>query len=261
MPFHTTRHTPQSPADFLPAHANIFATFDHHTQDSGNISYGAEIGHDRYFVKTAGLVDNDKPFDHTTSRVDVLRNAVRLAESCDHPVLPTLRQIIESPTGPMLFYDWVEGELVRNALQQVRRLPVGEIVDLLDDLYDLHIELVKRRWIANDFYDGSMIYDLDLRQLHAVDLDSYHQGPFTNRMGRMFGSKRFMAPEEFKLGATIDERATVFTLGRTAAVLLSNNSLDRQPFRGNDARYEIILRACNAEPDARFQTVAEFRDA
>ncbi len=83
MSFHATRHTPQSPADFLAAHDSIFAVFDHHTQDSGNISYGVEIGHDRYFVTTAGLVDDDKPFDHA-SRAGVLRNAVRLAVSCDH---------------------------------------------------------------------------------------------------------------------------------------------------------------------------------
>ena len=161
----------------------------------------------------------------------------------------------------MLFYDWVEGELVRNALQQVRRLPVDEILDLLNDVYDLHVELVNLGWIANDFYDGSMIYDFDRRKVHAVDLDTYHRGPFTNDMGRMFGSTRFMAPEEFELGATIDERTTVFTLGRTAAVLLSNNSLDRKPFRGSDSQYEIMLQACRKNPDARFQTVSQFRDS
>ncbi len=260
-PFPTTDYIAQSPADFLTANASIFATFDHHTQESGNISFGVQIANRRYFVKTAGLADDDKPYLDHAARVDVLRNAIRLAQSCDHPAQPPLRQVIESPDGPMLFYDWVEGQLVRNALQQVRCLPVGEIVGLLNDVYDLHVELVKRGWIANDFYDGSMIYDFRRRQLHAVDLDTYHLGPATNHMGRMFGSTRFMAPDEFELGATIDERTTVFTLGRTAAVLLSDNSLDRKPFRGNDAQYDTMLRACREAPDARFQTVAQFRDA
>ena len=261
MPFHTTLHTPRSPADFLATNTNIFATFDHRTQDSGNISYGVEIDGERYFAKTTGLVDDDSPYLDHASRVQLLRNAARLADSCDHHTLPPLRQVIESSDGPMLFYDWVEGELVRNALQKIRRLPVSQILDLLNNIYDLHVELIKRGWIANDFYDGSMIYDFHRRKLHAVDLDTYHRGPFTNRMGRVFGSTRFMAPEEFELGATIDERTTVFTLGRTAAVLLSDNSLDRKPFRGSDAQYEIILRACNEIPDTRFQTVAQFRDA
>lgn len=258
--FFQTHHTPHSPADFLASNANIFATFDHRTQDSGNISYGVEIDGKRYFVKTPGIVDDRKPFDHP-SRVEALRNAVKIAASCDHPALPPLHHVMESSNGPMLFYDWVEGELVRNALRQVKSLPVGEILDLLDDVYDLHVELAKRGWIANDFYDGSMIYDFHRRQLHAVDLDTYHLGPFTNHMGRIFGSGRFMAPEEFQLGATIDERTTVFTLGRTAVVLLSDNSLDRKPFRGSDSQYEIMLQACSESPDTRFQTVTEFRDA
>ena len=78
--------------------------------------------------------------------------------------MPPLRRVVESPSGPILFYEWVEGELVRNALQQVRRLPVSEIVDLLNDVYDLHVALSKLGWIANDFYDGSMIYDFDRRK-------------------------------------------------------------------------------------------------
>ncbi len=161
----------------------------------------------------------------------------------------------------MLFYDWVEGQLVRNAFRQVRSLPISEIVTLLNNLYDLHANLVNSGWIANDFYDGSMIYNFERRKLHAVDLDSYHRGPFTNSMGRMFGSTRFMSPEEFKLGAMIDERTTVFTLGRTAAVLLSDDSLRRKPFRGNEAQYDIMLSACRHNPNDRFKTVAEFRDA
>ena len=120
---------------------------------------------------------------------------------------------------------------------------------------------MKRGWIANNFYDGSMIYDFQRRKLHAVDLDTYHRGLFTNHMGRMFGSTRFMAPEEFEPGVLIDERTTVFTMGRTAVVLISDSSLDREPFKGSDAQYEIMLQACRKDPDARFQTVVDFRDA
>ena len=33
----------------------LFAEFGEQTQDSGNMSYGVQIGEDRFFVKTAGL--------------------------------------------------------------------------------------------------------------------------------------------------------------------------------------------------------------
>ncbi len=93
------------------------------------------------------------------------------------------------------------------------------------------------------------------------DLNTYRRGSLTNEMGRMFGSTRFMAPEEFELGATIDERTTVFTMGRTAAVLLSDGSLDHGPFRGSEAQWEALLTACSAGPDDRLATVAALNAA
>ena len=88
--------------------------------------------------------------------------------------------------------------------------------------------------------------------MHVVDLDSYRDGPFTNDMGRMFGSSRFMAPEEYERGARIDERTTVFTMGRTVAQFLS---------LGTTAIDALIARACTPEPGRRFASVAEFYEA
>jgi serine/threonine protein kinase, bacterial len=39
-------------------------------------------------------------------------------------------------------------------------------------------------------------------------------------MGRLWGSSRFMSPEEFGLGAKIDERTNVFNMGAIAFGLL-----------------------------------------
>jgi serine/threonine-protein kinase len=70
-----------------------------------------------------------------------------------------------------------------------------------------------------------------------------------------------MAPEDFERGAPIDERTTVFTMGRTAAVLLSDGTLERLPFRGSDALYEVIRRACRTDRNERFESMAEFSAA
>ena len=240
---------------------HIFTVFGERTQGSGNISYGVEIGRKRYFVKTAGDPDNQKASLGHSERVGLLRNAIRLHSSYSHRVLPPLHQVIGSPSGPMLVYQWVNGDLIGQSLQRIRQLPAAEIVQVLDAVYELHLQLAQLGWIPVDFYDGCLVYDFERRQLHVVDLDHYRRPPFTNEMGRMFGSSRFMAPEEFQLGACIDERTTVFTMGRTAAVLLSDGTLERQPFRGNDPQYGVIRRACRENPAERFGGVADFHDA
>ena len=258
----------QTPDVYLNAAGSVFAVFDEHTQDSGNISYGVQTTQGRYFVKTAGHPDDPKPFMSHSERVSLLRNAVRLRRSCNHPTLPPLHQVIESPTGPMLVYQWVNGELIRvdaamrnnpqSTFQRFRGLPSHEIIRALDLVYELHHQLAQLGWIAVDFYDGCMIYDFDHRELHVVDLDNYCEGPFINEMGRMFGSSRFMAPEEFERGARIDGRTTVFTVGRTAAVLLSDGTLERRPFRGNDALYGVVRHACHDDREKRYDSMAAF---
>jgi serine/threonine-protein kinase len=260
-----------TPEAYLKAIGSLFAVFDARTQDSGNVSYGARVGNERFFVKTAGDPDDTDSFLRHPDMVLLLRNAVRLRRSCSHPALPALHQVIESPAGPLLVYQWVEGELIggrresrddpASAFQRFRRLPVPEILRALDTIYELHDELARLGWIAGDFYDGCMIYDFGHQELHLVDLDFYHDAPCTNTMGRMFGSTRFMAPEEFELGAPIDERTTVFTMGRTAAVFLSDGTLERPPFRGNDLMYSVVQRACQSDPRKRFSSMSEFSAA
>ena len=258
----------QEPDVYLNAVGSVFALFDERSQDSGNVSYGVQIAQGRYFVKTAGHPDDPNPFLSHSERVSLLRNAVQLRRGCDHPTLPPLHQVIESPHGPLLVYQWVDGELLRveaamrddpqSTFQRFRRLPSHEIIRALDLVYALHHRLAQSGWVAVDFYDGCMIYDFGRRELHIVDLDHYCEAPFINKIGRMFGSSRFMAPEEFERGTRIDERTNVFTMGRTAAVLLSDSTLERRPFRGSDALYEVIRRACHDDPRDRYDSMGGF---
>lgn len=260
----TARETPLPAVDFLRACGEIFARFGEETQDSGNISYGVEAGGRRFFVKTPGEVGFSTPWADHRARGGLLRNAVAVARSLSHRALPALRNVIEAPDGPLLVYDWAEGLLLRvpaaerdrpdSSFQRFLRLPRETILRALDEIYDVHRRLAERGWVACDFYDGCVIYDFDRETLHLVDLDNYHPGPFVNEMGRMFGSTRFMAPEEFARGARIDGRTTVFTMGRAAAVFLARSGIP-----GGLAG--VVERACRDDPGERFPTVAAFFEA
>jgi serine/threonine protein kinase, bacterial len=113
----------QSPGDFLRSIGQVFAVFDERTQDSGNISYGVVADSRRFFVKTAGMPENSKAHLSHEQRVALLRNAVSFRRSVDHPSLPELLNVIESPHGPMLVYEWIPGELlgVERSRRAVRR--------------------------------------------------------------------------------------------------------------------------------------------
>ncbi len=266
----------QDPASFVRACSTVLREFNHLSQDSGNVSWLVESAGRRLFVKTAGTTDPPEPgapvpyFDHA-GRVRLLRNAVDLASSCDHPALPALLNVIESPTGPALVYEAASGDPIRvpedqrgdpsSPYRRLAHLPAAELLGLFDTLIDLHVALAAEGWVAGDLYDGCLIVDFRARTLSVIDLDSYRRGPTTNDMGRMFGSARFMAPEEFELGAQIDERTTVFTLGRIVWHFATRLTEDPAEFCGPTGLARVIQRACQPSPAGRQASVAGLASA
>lgn len=270
LPLLTQRSIDDHPRLYLPRAGRVFAEFGVATQDSGNVSYGVQVAGQRFFVKTAGEVDDRSVVLDHPSRVALLRSAVQLAASCTHAAMPRLRNVIESPAGPALIYDWVDGDSLRGSSshpdryaphQHFRELPVSAIVQAITTVYDLHRDLAEAGWVASDFYDGSLLYDFVLGRLWAIDLDHYQRGRFVNDRGRLFGSTRFMAPEEFERGAVIDQRTTVFNLGRLALVFLGDGTTAGAAFRGTAGQHAAALTACQPVPDRRFATVGELHQA
>jgi serine/threonine protein kinase, bacterial len=186
--------------------------------------------------------------------------------------------VIETPIGPMLVYPAVAGELIgitnrpgvsrdqlredpASAYQRFAHLPAADQLSIFDTLIDLHRQLAASGWVAGDLYDGCLIVDFDTLALHVVDLDEYRRGPSRNDMGRMFGSTRFMAPEEFVLGAPLDERTTVFTLGRLVCHFGTRLTEDPAGFCGSSALWEVVERATRPERNDRYPGVADFAAA
>jgi len=90
------------------------------------------------------------------------------------------------------------------------------------------------------------MYDAANEQVRLVDLDGYRPGPYVLETDRQYGSRRFMAPEEF-----------VYTLGRTARVVLG----EAGHWRGSAASEQVVDRATADEPATRSGSVDAFAAA
>ena len=251
------------PATYVRGCSTVLREFNHLSQDSGNVSWLVESAGQHLFVKTAGTPDPPAPgapvpyFDHA-GRVRLLRNAVDLARSCDHHALPALLNVIESPVGPALVYKAASGDPIRvpseqrgdpaSPYQRLAHLPASAMFRLFDTLIDVRAI-------------GGAAVARRVPTLTVIDLDSYRRGPTTNDMGRMFGSSRFMAPEEFELGAQIDERTTVFTLGRIVWHFATRLTEDSAEFCGTAGLATVIQKACEPSPADRHASVADLVSA
>jgi serine/threonine-protein kinase len=252
----------------------VFDVFDQ--QDSGNISFGIERGGEKLFVKYAGA----KPLTYSGDAVEAitnLKNAVHLYRELRHPSLVELVDHFSVEFGYAAIFKWFEGESLHphwsfpppakyvhpdSPYFRFKQLPVECRLDSLDKIFSFHEFAEQKGFVAIDFYDGSLMYDFERNETRICDIDLYHRKPYINNMGRLWGSSRFMSPEEFELGTQIDERTNVFTMGATAFALVGGE-LDRsfEKWEAGRELYNVALRAVNEDRHLRYQSVTEFKDA
>lgn len=226
--------------------SDAFAVFDR--QDSGCISYGIHRDGVRLFIKTA----------LTRSAHDSLERALAVHASVHHAAIV---QPIESGrvSGHLqVAYPWIDGVVLnhatlegsdRSGLHRFNGLVTAERLAALDRILDAHVAVAEAGFVSVDLYDGCFLYDFVARAMHLIDLDEYRRGPFVSDEERLPGSTRYMAPEEFVRGAVIDERTTVFHLGRTIGELVGPTL--------TTAQSSIVRTATLEPPDDRFSRVIE----
>ena len=246
---------------------HVFVRIARH--ESGNSAWGVRIGDDRWFVKYAP----------NTEGAMWLRSAKRFHAAVKHPAIVPLETLLPVDGGGVAaVYRWVDGDILNDprfpgavarqeadsAYRRFRSLPTETVLRAIDSIFDAHLAVAAAGFVAVDFYDGCVIYDFATGRVSLVDLDMYWPGPYMLDTGRQYGSTRFMAPEEFRRGATIDDRTMVFILGRTAFVFLSedlNGDSRRDLWTAGDELYEVAARATAPNPDDRWRTVQEFVEA
>lgn len=259
--------------EWLKELGNVFKVFDQ--QDSGNLSFGVEKDGKRYFVKYAGA----KPLTYdgsTEEAVSRLMEAVPLYDALKADALIRLVSHFKVEAGYVAVFDWVEGECLHShwlfageaklthpdsPFFRYRQLPVKKRLASLDVIYSFHEYVESQGYVAVDFYDGSILYDFASDETRICDIDLYRLKPTVNDLGENFwGSTRFKSPEEYILGAPIDEVTNIYNMGAVAFVLLGGAS-DRSlaKWEAGQALYNVAVRAVNPEREQRYSSVAEFK--
>lgn len=279
VPFHIAE---QHDFSFISKIGRVFSVFD--AMDSGNICFGVDRDGKRFFVKYAGA--RTQNYDGEISDAVVrLKNAVKVYEDLQHPYLIRLIEHYPAGDGYVAIFDWVSGEGLRSYWEYVgqpmwgyraspnyrfRRIPVDKRIAVVDKIMEFHRHVIEHGYIPVDFYDGSMIYDLNTGGFHICDIDFYRKAPVKNDMGKMWGSTRFMSPEEYELGADLDEKTVVYLMGATAFELLSNDTEEAyqawengklhrsfNAWSATNALFNVAVKAASLERNERYNTITE----
>ncbi|MGM0751692.1 MAG: phosphotransferase [Bacillota bacterium] len=253
----------KSPFDlsFIEKYGEVFKVYD--DQDSGNICFGVKDGDERYFIKFAGAPTERYAGKPEEAIVD-LKSAVQVYQDLAHPHLIRLIRTEEVGGGFAAIFEWTDGACMGKmyplSRERFLQMPDNTRFEVFADILDFHIHVIKQGYVAIDFYDGSILYDFDKEETLICDIDLYSKRPYINTMGRMWGSSRFMSPEEFTRGAEIDEVTNVYGMGATAFALFGGEK-DRsmEKWRLSKELYEVALKAVSDEREMRQQSLAEFK--
>jgi len=80
-------------------------------------------------------------------------------------------------------------------------------------------------------------------------------------MGRMWGSSKFQSPEEYQLGADIDEISNVYCAGAFAFALFGNYKRTHEEWQLSDEAFAVVTKAVSANRNERYQSIKELKEA
>lgn len=251
--------------DWLRGYGTVFSVMDQ--LPSGNLCFGVDGPYGRLFIKYAGARTvryGGKPED----AVQWLRHGAELYQRCAHPALIPMLAHGPAGEGYVTIFPWQDALPLRPmppsdwVRTQVRKLPLVQSLRMLDGVYDLHAVLAAAGLIAVDFTDEHVLIDFTNQRALVCDIDQYKQKPAFNTRGRMPGSPRFLAPEEYVMGDALNEDTTVYKLGALAFEFFGDN-FDRSAdtWMGPPKLYDVAARAVFENRKKRHATVRDFLTA
>ena len=161
---------------FLRKFGTVFRVFD--DQDSGNICFGLRDGSGRRrFIKYAGAKTKRGTVTPLTA-VQNLRATVSIYRDLAHPSLIRLLECVDTDCGGFgMVFDWEDGDcmgrMYPEAYERFCALPQEHHLKVFDDVMIFLANTAEKGYLAVDFYDGSVMYDVQRRKTTICDIDFF----------------------------------------------------------------------------------------
>ena len=271
---------------FLSKHGKVFCVFDEN--DSGNISFGADNGEEKHFIKVAGVKTLNSCHRQKES-VNFLKNATAYYRELKHPNLIELVEdyavdglyvtVFKWADGECLFDHWNFEKYAKNPdivppAKRFKELSCEKRLNAVNTVFEFLSFVESKNYAAVDFYDGSIMYDFKRDFVTICDIDFFRKKPAVNDMGEDFwGTKRLKAPEEYIFNAKIDSVTNVFTLGALSFHFFgvySDNDKEKMYTENaffpcnydvwelSEGLYKTALKAVNRDREERYSSIKDF---
>lgn len=271
---------------WIKRYGTVFTAIDE--TGSGCLCFGMRKENERFFAKVAGAGTTEAEVSPEES-VRILKNAAELYRILRHPALTELLETHSEGNCYAAVFRWMEGtglfehwnfaryakEGKQDPMDRFKKLPIPKKLAAAETIFSFMENVADKKYVAVDFYDGSLIYDFQTDRLAICDIDLFRKQPAVNEMGSGYwGTKRLKAPEEYVLGAEINEATNVFTIGALLFDFFGEYTTQEIKKRYEESRfrpcspekwtlgpenYRVMQKAVCPDRKGRYQTIREFK--
>lgn len=206
----------------------------------------------------------------------------------DHPYIIKVTDAAVTADGiPFLVMEWLDGRTLEAEIRDKGMLPLDRVVTLIEQICDALAQAHARGLVHRDLKPGNMMLVTDYKGEEAVKiLDFGIAKAMTSTTGakvsRAIGTLHYASPEQLMLGARIDHRSDIYSLGVILYQLLTGHvpfdadSMERMiyqhlkveppPLRAlrpelSDAVQSVVLKALAKDPAERYQSATDLARA
>jgi serine/threonine-protein kinase len=219
-------------------------------------------GGKRYFVKFAGA-PTAQYNGETADAIVRLKETVPIYEALAHPSLIRFVRAEEIGGGFAMIFEWVDAicthPMYPADYRAFRQLPIDVKKQIFGEIIEFMAFVAERGYVAIDFYDGSIMWDVVNNRTIICDIDFFQKSPYVGRVD-LWGSSRFVSPEERTDGAVIDEITNVYTLGATAFCLFADSDRSSEAWTISDEQFAVVKRATSGDRNERQQSTRQLMD-
>lgn len=229
------------------------------------------IAHDRRAKRTVA-VKMFSQTQHPLLKKAFLEEATHL-KNLSHPSIPAIYDIVETPDTIYVVMDYIDGQSLQKHLDEHGPLPEASVLDIAHQLCDVfdYLHSQTNPIIYRDLKPANIILQEDSK-IKLIDFGTAREYKEENLCDTvLLGTVGYAAPEQYGGFGQTDTRTDIYCFGITLHTLLtgmnpSNPSYVYLPVRKYNANIsmglEYIINKCvERDPDNRFQTIQEVRDA
>jgi len=231
----------------------------------------------RVAVKELNMPQGATP-QQAKERIDRFKREAQAAGTLNHPNIMTVYSFAEDQGRIFMAMEFLDGHSLRNEIDTKGLIPqeraVEIAVDTLDGLSHAHSKGVIHRDIKPDNIQILANGEIKITDFGIARLTFQ---PNLTMDGQVFGTPSYMSPEQV-VGRDIDARSDIFSMG----VVLFEMLAGQKPFTGDSVvsisysimnrtpsqpagcpmrLWQVIERALEKSPAARFQSAGEMRQA